>query len=153
LARFKDPEGLFQLDLPLGWSAAPDPEEGGWELSGEDGPGVLHLMAFEQSEALGEDPGEELYAFLAEEGIEIEEEDVEDLELPGGWGMALCEFVSEPEDEEDEESLFFTVGVGTAPGILLFATYTCGEGEEEQERAELRSLLGSIQLLPRTPPS
>jgi hypothetical protein len=150
VARFKDPEGLFELELPLGWSAEPDPEEGGFELTGEDGPGVLHLMAFEQPETLGTDPAEELYSFLAEEGIEIEEEDVEDLDLPDGWGMAVCEFVSEPEEAGEDESLFFTIGVGTAPGILLFATYTCPDGEEEQERDELRGLLGSIRLLPRT---
>lgn len=143
--RHADPEGRFDLALPAGWAAAPDDEDGGLEAWNDDGgTGTLHLIAFAQPEGEFPDPAEELYAFLEERGVELEEDEVEDVPLAGDAELALCEYVTE--DEEDGESLFWMVGVATAPGVLAFATYFCPEGQEDRERAAVRGALESLRL-------
>ena len=143
--RFADPQGGFEIVLPAGWTAAPDPEEGGVELSHPDGAGVLHLIGIPQPDDEFPDPAEELYAFLEDRGVELEEDEVEDLILEDGAEMALCEFVSE--DEEEGDRTFWMVGVATSPGHLVFATYFCAAGEEEEERAQVTSALNSLRLV------
>lgn len=142
--RYADPEGGFDFLLPAGWTARPDTEAGGVEVEHPDGAGSLHLIAFPQPEGDFPDPAEELYSFLAEQGVEIEEEEVEDVELAGGGEMALTEYATD--DEAEEGATFWMVGVATAPGTLLFATYTCEVGEEDEERGTVRALLGSLRL-------
>ena len=90
------------------------------------------------------DPAEELYSFLEERGVELEEDEVEDVPLEGGAELALCEYVSE--DEEEGESLYWMVGVGTVPGILVFATYFCTAGQEDAEREAVRAALASLRI-------
>jgi len=143
--RHSDPEGGFDFRLPAGWTATPDAEAGGVEVAHPDGAGTLHLIGFPQPEGEFPDPAEELYAFLAEQGVEIEEDEVEDLELEGGAEMALTEYVSEDEDEEDGAT-FWMVAVATAPESLVFATYTCTAGEEDEERETIRGILSSLRL-------
>ncbi|HEX5520223.1 MAG TPA: hypothetical protein VFX29_00955 [Longimicrobiaceae bacterium] len=147
--RYVDVEGGFDIEVPPGWTAEPDEEEGGVELSRVDGAGILHVLGVPQPPGEVADPADELYAFLAEQGIELEEDDVEDLELADGVEMAVCEFISEDEDAEDEDAgpAFWMVGVATAPAWLVFATYSCAAGEEEQERAAVHALLRSIRPL------
>lgn len=143
--RFHDPEGRFDLTLPKGWQAAPDEDGDGVEVWSEEGVGTLHLVSFEASEDDEfPDPAEELYAFLEDRGVELEEDEVEDVPLEGGAEMSLCEFLSEDEDEGD--SLFWMVGVATAPGALVFATYFCPAGEEEAERETVRAALASLRV-------
>ena len=141
--RYTDAEGGFELELPAGWTAEPDREEGGVELSHPDGAGILHLVGVEQEGNEFLDAAEELYAFLEDQGVELEEDEVEDVELDGGE-MALCEYVS-AEDDGGEET-FWMVGVATAPGRLVFATYFCASGEEEEEREAVRRALGTLRL-------
>lgn len=141
--RYPDPEGGFDVQLPPGWSAEPDPEEGGVELWGPDEVGTLHLLGFAR-EGDFPDPAEELYAFLEEQGIELEEDEVEDVELAGGAEMALCEYIAE--DEETAESTFWLMGVAAAPGRLVFATYSCPAGEEQKEHEIVWDLLASLRL-------
>ncbi|HEX5725043.1 MAG TPA: hypothetical protein VFX98_06230 [Longimicrobiaceae bacterium] len=141
-ARFTDPEGRFDFVLPPGWAAEPDAEQGGVEVWDDDGPGSLHLLGFATDEFA--DPGEELYAFLEDRGVELEEDEVEDLELADGGEMSLTEYASE--DEEEGESLFWMVGVATAPGTLVFASYFCPAGQEEREREKVRGLLVSLRV-------
>ena len=143
--RYTAPEGGFDFRLPAGWTAAPEPEAGGVEVEHPEGAGTLHLIGFPQPEGEFPDPAEELYAFLSEQGVEIEEDEVEDLELPGGVEMALTEYVSEDEEEE-EGATFWLVAVATAPEALVFATYTCVAGEEEEERETIRGILTSLRL-------
>ena len=143
--RYTDAEGGFELRLPAGWYAEPDPEAGGVEVAHPDGAGALHLVGFPQPPEEFPDPAEELYAFLEEQGVELEEDEVEDLELPGGGELALCEYVSEDEDGEEGETFWMT-GVATAPGGLVFASYSCAAGEEEEEREAVRGILGSLRL-------
>jgi len=140
--RHQDPDHRFDLVLPTGWSAAPDREDGGLEIWNETGVGTLHLIAFPQDGF--PDPAEELYAFLEERGVELEEDEVEDVVLDDDGELALCEYVSE--DEEDGESLYWMVGVATAPGVLAFATYFCPAGQEEQERTVVRAALETLRL-------
>ena len=136
----------YSLSLPEGWVAEADEEEG-VSVSAPEGAGLLHLVAFPHSGDEGLDPAEELYAFLEEQGIEIEEDEVEDLELPAGGELALCEYLSEDEDEEDagEETTYWLVGVAMGPATLLFISYSCPSGEEEQERNAIREILTSIR--------
>lgn len=143
--RYADPEGRFDLMIPHGWSAAPDEEDGGVEVWREEGAGTLHLLAFEASPDEFPDPAEELYAFLDEQGVELEEDEVQDLELADEAEMAICEYLSEDEDDPEAEPTFWTVGVATAPGMLVFATYSCPAGEEGQERESVRRILASLR--------
>jgi hypothetical protein len=145
--RYADPEGRFALEIPRGWMAAPDEEDGGVEVWHEEGVGTLHLMAFETSRDEFPDPAEELYAFLDERSVELEEDEVEDVPLEDGSELALCEFQSE--DEEDGEALFWMVGVATTPGTICFATYFCAAGEEARERDSVRLALTTLRLLDR----
>src|SRR5688500_16349900 len=62
----------FDIDVPEGWTAAAD-EEGGVSVSGPEGTGLLHFIAFAQPLNEDLDPAEELYVFLEDQGIELEE--------------------------------------------------------------------------------
>ena len=140
----------FDLDLPNGWTAEPD-EEGGIAVTGHAGIGLLHLIAFEQSGGELLDPAEELYIFLEDQGVELEEDEIEDLELPSGGELSLCEYLSEDEDEEDQEGLettYWLVAVATSPGILVFVSYTCPADAVDSERESIRSILGTLRLNP-----
>jgi hypothetical protein len=143
-ARKSDPDGRFDLIVPAGWSAEADEEDGGLEVWNESGVGTLHLIAFPQGADEFLDPAEELYAFLEERGVELQEDEVEDVVLEGDGELALCEYSSE--DEDDGEELFWLVGVATAPGVLAFATYFCPAGAEEQERETILTALRSLRL-------
>lgn len=138
----------FDLDLADGWSAAPD-EEGGLAVTGPQGAGLLHLIAFDQPAGELPDPAEELYIFLESQGIELEEDEIEDLELAGGAELSLCEYLSEDEDEEDQdggETTYWLVAVATVPGNLVFASYTCPADDADVEREEVRTILGTLRL-------
>jgi hypothetical protein len=143
--RYTDPEGGFDLELPGGWTAQANTEEGGVELSHPDGAGILHLLGVAQEGDEFLDPADELYAFLEDQGVELEEDEVDDVELDGGE-MALCEYASA--DEESGDETFWMVGVATAPGRLVFATYFCAAGEEEEERETVRRALATLRLHP-----
>jgi hypothetical protein len=133
----------FSLSLPEGWVAEPDEEEG-VSVYAPEGVGLLHLVAFPASEDHEPDPADELYAFLEEQGIEIEEDEVEDVELPAGAELALCEYLSE--EEEEDETTYWLVGVAMSPATLVFVSYSCPSGEEEKERASIREILTSLAL-------
>ncbi|HKP74110.1 MAG TPA: hypothetical protein VJT67_01145 [Longimicrobiaceae bacterium] len=139
----RDPEGRFTVQVPAGWNAAPDEDQDGLELWREDGAGTLHLISFAPDGGFL-DPAEELYAFLEERGVELEDDEVDDVPLEGGAELALCEYVSE--DEDDGEALYWMVGVGTAPGVLVFATYFCPAGQERAERDAVRGALASLTI-------
>jgi hypothetical protein len=140
----RDPEGRFELRLPAGWQAAADDDGDGMEVWNEDGAGTLHLISFAPEGEDFPDPAEELYSFLQQQDVELEEDEVDDVQLPGGAEMALCEYLTE--DEEEGESLFWMVGVATAPGTIVFATYFCPAGEEERERDSVRGAMASLRL-------
>lgn len=137
----RDPEGRFELRLPPGWQAAADEDGDGLEVWREEGAGTLHLISFETDGF--SDPAEELYAFLQERGVELEDDEVEDVPLEGAE-MALCEFRTE--DEDDGETLFWLVGVATAPGTLVFCTYFCPTGREGEERDPVRGMMGAMKV-------
>lgn len=139
----RDPEGRFELRLPPGWQAASDEDGDGVEVWREDGAGTLHLISFDTDDGEYPDPAEELYAFLDERGVTLEDDEVDDVPLAGAE-MALCEFLSE--DEDDGESLFWLVGVATAPGTLVFGTYFCPAGREAEERELVRDALGAMKV-------
>jgi hypothetical protein len=137
-------EGGFAIRVPAHWQAEADPEEeGGVELWHPDGVGELHLVGFASAADEPPDPAEELYAFLEEQGIELEEDEVEDLELSDEGELALCEYLSE--DEETGETLYWLVGVAALPGRLVFAHYTCAADEEERERDKVRAILRTLR--------
>jgi hypothetical protein len=143
-------QGGAELELPDGWVAEVD-EEGGMNLMAEDGPGLLHVVTFPQEPGEMADPAEELYAFLEDQGVELEEDEVEDVELGGEAHLALCEYISEQDDpgegdDDDEAATFWLVGVATSPGNLLFGSYSCAAGEEELERETVRAILASVRL-------
>lgn len=148
--RYVDPEHGIELELPAGWSARPDAEQGGTEISAESGgAGALHLLALPQPDDGFPDPAEELYAFLDDQGVELEEDEVEDLELPDGAEMALCEYIVASDDEDgdgDDDETFWLVGVATAPGQLVFATYLCAAEDADGEREAVRAILTSLRL-------
>ena len=143
MSEARDPEGRFTVTVPAGWSAEPDEDQDGLELWREDGAGTLHLISFAPDDGFP-DPAEELYAFLEERGVELEEDEVDDVPLDGGAELAVCEYVSE--DEDEGESLYWMVGVGTAPGVLVFATYFCTAGQEAAEREAVRGALASLRI-------
>ena len=142
--RYADEEGGFEVLVPAGWYAERDPEVGGVEVAHPDGAGSLHLVGVPQETGDFPDPAEELYSFLEEQGVELEEDEVEDLELEGGAEMAVCEYLSD--DEEEEGETFWLVGVATAPGALVFANYSCAAGEEDREGDTVMRVLRSLRL-------
>ena len=145
--RYHNREGGFSVLVPPGWTAEADPQEGGSELFDPDGAGSLHLLGFPAPADEPLDPAEELFAFLDEEGIELDEEDVDDLPLEAPAAMAVCEYITEPENGgTDEENTFWLVGVATAPERLVFAIYSCPAGEEAEEREKVHSVFASLQL-------
>jgi hypothetical protein len=131
----------FSLSLPAGWVAEPDEEEG-VSVYSPDGTGLLHLVAFPHAPEAEADPAEELYAFLEEQGIEIEEDEVEDVALADDAALALCEYLAE--EDEEEEATYWLVGVAMGPRTLVFVSYSCPAGEEEQERAAVREILRTL---------
>jgi hypothetical protein len=139
---FRDPSGAFEVQLPVGWEVEAD-EEGGLLLGEHHGCGLLHLIQFDREPGEEADPAEELYAFLEDQEIELEEDEVEDVGLGGGGSLAVCEYLS----EEGEEIVYWLVGVATAPGQLLFASYSCPHGEEEQEKGRVREILASLSFV------
>lgn len=147
--RYTDPEGRFSFAVPPGWSVEADPEEGGVEAWDDEGPGNLHLLGFDAPDDDFPDPAEELYAFLEDRGVELEEDEVDDLELEGGGELAFCEYEAQDEEGEDDETLFWMVGVATMPGVLVFATYFCPAGEEGREREAVRGVFASLRLSAR----
>jgi hypothetical protein len=147
--RFEDPDGIFRVAIPEGWTTETDPEAGGVELFREDGAGSLHLLGFAAPADEVADPAEELYAFLEEQGVELEEEDVDDMELANGAEMALCEYLAEPDPEDDDEPTYWIMGVATTPGALVFASYSCAAGEEDEEREQVRAIMASLELAVR----
>ena len=139
----KSIDPAFSLEIPPEWVAERDEEEG-VSVSWEDGAGLLHLVAFPRSPGEQTDPAEELYAFLEEQEIEILEDEVEDIDLPGGAELSYCEYVAE--EGEDEASTYWLVGVATGPGALVFLSYSCPAGEEDAEREVVRRILSSLEL-------
>lgn len=134
-----------EVEVPQGWESDEDEDEG-ILLSSEEGPGLLHLVAFADPAEEPSDPAEELYAFLEDQGVELKEDEVEDMELEGGAELAYCEYVSEDGEEEDEPATYWLVGIATGPGRLVFGSYTCPAGEQEAERATIVSILSSLKL-------
>ncbi len=145
---YEDAEGRFRIRVPEGWMIRHDPEEAGVELHDPEEAGVLLLLGFSHAEPA--DPAEELYAFLDEQGIELEEDEVEDLELAGGAELAVCEFLSEDEEGE-EDPTHWLMGVATVPGVLVFATYSCSAEEAEEQLPTVRAALGSLRLQDAAP--
>jgi hypothetical protein len=141
--RYTVAEEGFSFSIPAGWQAERDAEEGGVDVWNPDGPGDLHLVGFPAGSADAADPAEELYAFLEEQEIELEEDEIDDHDLDGAGEMAVCEYISE--DEETGEAEFWLVGVAALPGSLVFAHYICAAGREQEERDAVRELLRSIR--------
>lgn len=139
-------EDVFTLSLPEGWEAERDEEEG-LNVVGPEGTGLLHLIPIPQPEGEVLDPAEELYAFLEDQGVELEEDEVEDVELAEEDAeLSLCEYLAEADEEEDDErATFWMIAVATAPGLLIFGSYSCPAGEEEAERAAVREILASLR--------
>ena len=135
----------FEISIPTGWTAEAD-EEGGINLAGDPGVGLLHLLAFAQGPDELLDPGEELYIFLEDQGVELEEDEIEDIELPGGADLALCEYTSEEEDDDTEGETYWMVGVAAAPGNLVFCNYSCPASDADAERAAVVSILKTLRL-------
>lgn len=140
--QYEDTEGSFRLGVPEGWDVARD-EDGGLLLTPGEGGGLLHVLPFARD--TGElDPAEELYAFLEDQDIELEDDEVEDLELRSGGVLALCEYVA----EEEEDAVYWMLGVAAAPGQIVFASYSCPADEEDRERPIVREILSSLSFEP-----
>jgi len=139
--RYNDGEGAFEVTLPASWSAEKD-GEGGLLLFGDQENALLHLMPFSRDPEEETDAADELYAFLAEHEIELEEDEVEDIDLAGGALLALCEY----ETDEDEEEVYWMVGVAAAAGQILFASYSCPASEAANESEIVREILASLTL-------
>ena len=139
----RDPDGRFTLVPPPGWSAATDEDEGGVEVWPEEGAGTLHLISFDAGDEFA-DPAEELYAFLDDRDVELEEDDVTDVTLPDGSELAYAEY--EAEDEDEGDVTYWLVGVASGPGALVFATYLCPAGEQEREAESVRAALATLRL-------
>jgi hypothetical protein len=139
-ARYREVDGSFEIALPEGWVVERD-GEGGLMVSSEGGFGLLHLMPFEREAGEFVDPGEELYAFLEDQDIELEDDEVEDIALAGDGLLAVCEY----EAEEADERVHWLIGVAAAPGQLLFASYSCPADEAAEESDQVRRILISIQ--------
>lgn len=142
-------DARFDFEIPDGWQAEID-EEGGIQAGQAEGAGLLHLISFEQESGEPLDPAEELYIFLEDQGIELEEDEIEDLDLVSGAELSLCEYLSEDEEEGEGESgretTYWLVAVATAPGNLVFASYTCPAGREDEERETVREILTTLRL-------
>jgi hypothetical protein len=136
------PDEGFELDVPAGWESERDPEEGGLDVWDPEGPGDLHVVGFTDA-AEDADPAEELYAFLDEQDIELEEDEVEDVALEAGGELAYCEY--QTEDEETGETIHWLLGVAALPSSLVFAHYMCPAGEEEQERSAVLDILRTLR--------
>jgi hypothetical protein len=144
--RYQQSDGSFTLVLPSGWELEPDEDDGGVIVLRADGCGILHLMPFDREPGEESDPAEELYAFLEDQEIELQEDEVEDVDLGGTGEAALCEYLA----EEGEELIHWLVCVATAPGQLLFGSYSC-PAEEKGAEAELdlaRGVLTSLRFDP-----
>ena len=145
-------DDAFEVRVPAGWTYERD-EEGGVLLASGAGTGLLHMVSFEQNGEEVLDPAEELYVFLEDQGVELEEDEVEDLELLDGSDLAYCEYLTEEEEEaegeEEEASTFWLVGVATSPAAVVFCSYSCPAGSQDEEREGVLAILGSILLLPR----
>ena len=143
-------EDTFEVRVPAGWTHEKD-EEGGVLLASESGTGLLHMVSFEQNGDDFLDPAEELYVFLEDQGVELEEDEVEDLELPDGSELAYCEYLTEEDDAgaaDDEASTFWLVGVATGPAAVVFCSYSCPAGSQDVEREGVLAILRSIRILP-----
>jgi len=139
----RDPDGRFTLVPPPGWSAASDEDEGGIEVWPEDGAGTLHLISFDAGDEFA-DPAEELYAFLDDRDVELEEDDVTDVALADGAELAYAEY--EAEDEDEGDVTYWLVAVASGPGALVFATYLCPAGQHEAEAERVRAALSTLRL-------
>ncbi|HEX6369656.1 MAG TPA: hypothetical protein VF006_12120 [Longimicrobium sp.] len=146
--RVRDPDGRFTLVPPPGWSTAPDEEDGGLEVWPAEGAGTLHLMSFDAGDDDFPDPAEELYAFLDDRNVELEEDEVADVPLDDGGELAIAEY--EAEDEDEGDVTYWLVGVATGPGALVFATYLCPAGEHEAEAELVRASLATLRLTARS---
>jgi len=135
---------VFRRSIPPGWLDESD-GEGGRSIYREDGAGLLTLISFPGDSDEDLDPAEELYAFLEEQGIEIEEDEVEDIDLADGGSLALCEYLEEEDEDEGEGEVYWLVAVAAWPGQLVFASYSCPEGEGGGEIDEVRAILGSLR--------
>jgi hypothetical protein len=141
-----DEQGRFAVRLPPEWVAEPDAEEGGIDVWHADGAGELHLVGFPPAGDEAPDPGEELYAFLQENDIELQEDEIEDVELDEGGALALCHYLSE---DEDGEEWFWLVGVATLPSGAVFAHYACAAGEEDEAEVDtVHAILRSLRSTP-----
>jgi hypothetical protein len=138
---------VFEVETPERWEVEED-EEGGFLLSDPDGPGLLHMVAFAQTEDEHPDPAEELYAFLEDQGIELEEDEVEDVDLGGEGELAFCEYLTEDEEADEEVATYWLVGVAILPGFLVFSNYSCPVGEQDVERELVRRILASLRTRP-----
>lgn len=149
-------QNAFAITVPGGWTHEED-EEGGVLLAGPAAAGLLHLLAFEQGEE-DLDPAEELYVFLDEQGVELEEDEVEDVELEGGSDLAYCEYLTEDDeatgagDADDEASTYWLVAVATGPGRLVFCSYSCPAGAQDVERDAVLGALRTLRLNPAAGP-
>lgn len=135
----------FGFDLPAGWIVEPD-DESGVLISREDGAGLLHLVGFEPPSEVG-DPAEELFAFLDEQDLVLDEADVEDVDLADGE-LAMVEYIAEAEDgegEDEELTTYWLVAVALMPGALVFANYSCPAGDEDAERDAVLRILRSLR--------
>lgn len=142
---------VFEMTIPAGWTHEED-EEGGILLAGPSGAGLLHVMSFDQGgDAL--DPAEELYVFLDGQGVELEDDEVEDVELDADSDLAYCEYLTEEDDEEgsegdEEAATYWLVGVATRPGRLVFCSYSCPAGSQEVEREVVLDALKTLRIHP-----
>lgn len=143
-------EGRFEVRLPPGW-VHEDDEDGGVLVASAEGPGLLHLVSFEQDEGAPLDPAEELYVFLEDQGVELEDDEVEDLELPEGE-LAYTEYLTEEDGEgegeadAEEPATYWLVGVATWPETLVFCSYSCPAGSQDVERERVIGILSSLRL-------
>ncbi|HET7274038.1 MAG TPA: hypothetical protein VFI91_02595 [Longimicrobiaceae bacterium] len=146
--RYTDLNGGFAVTIPAGWLAEADVEEGGVLMAREDGSGLLHLISFDREPGEIADPAEELYSFLEEMGIELQEDEVEDLEIGGATEVSLCEYITEDGDGDEKGDpdgpTFWLTAVATAPGRLVFGSYSTPAGEESLERETIIAILKSL---------
>lgn len=141
-ATYEGEGGSFEMELPEGWIMERDPEDG-ISIFDPEREGLLHLLAFERDPAEVLDPAEELYAFLYDQEIELEEDEVQDLELGSSGALALCEYLEE--DEEEGQTIYWLLGVAGGPGQIVFANFSCPSSEAEAEEPLARAVLASIR--------